>query len=60
MNSSKEFSSEYEISMVLDISENPIDLDNLEWLKKDGSSYQVRLSKVLRWATMNGCPLIKN
>jgi uncharacterized protein (DUF4415 family) len=37
-----------------------IDLDNLEWLKKDGSGYQMRLNEVLRWARMNGCPLIKN
>lgn len=40
MNSSKEFSSEYEISMVLDTSENPSDLETL-------------LIKFIEWAENN-------
>ena len=36
-----------------------IDLDNLEWLKKDGVGYQTRLNEVLRWARQNGCPIVK-
>lgn len=34
-----------------------IDIDNLEWLKKDGKGYQTRLNAVIRWARMNGCPV---
>ena len=34
-----------------------IDIDNLEWLKKDGKGYQGRLNNVIRWARMNGCPI---
>lgn len=34
-----------------------IDIDNLEWLKKDGAGYQNRLNSVIRWARMNGCPI---
>jgi len=36
-----------------------IDVDNLEWLKKDGKGYQARLNAVLRWARLNGCPISK-
>lgn len=34
-----------------------IDVDNLEWLKKDGKGYQTRLNAVIRWARLNGCPI---
>lgn len=36
-----------------------IDNDILEVLKKGGRGYQTRINNVLRWAIMNGCPLIK-
>ena len=36
-----------------------IDLDLLEWLKKDGAGYQSRLNDVLRWAKLQKCPLIQ-
>lgn len=34
-----------------------IDDDNLEWLKKEGKGYQLRLNNVLRWARLNNCPI---
>lgn len=37
-----------------------IDLDNLEWLQSVGQKgYQKRMNDVLRWARMNGCPVVQ-
>jgi uncharacterized protein (DUF4415 family) len=36
-----------------------IDKDNLEWLKSAGKGYQTRLNGVIRWARMNGCPIVQ-
>ena len=36
-----------------------MDVDNVEWLKKDGKGYQTRLNAVVRWARLNGCPIEK-
>ena len=35
-----------------------IDLDNLEWLKRnDEKGYQKRMNEVIRWARKNNCPI---